>query len=457
MILRLTKMQEAGQKLQTVRQPICVNRWMRILISIFIMLPLSLVAQTYEPTPENLKSREWFQDAKFGLFIHWGVYSVPGDGEWIMNQQQIPIKTYEKLPAFFNPTEFDAAAWVAMAKSAGMKYITITSKHHDGFAMFDSKVSDYNIVKKTPYGKDVLKMLADECRKQGIKLFFYHSQLDWHHPDYFPRGFTGGAWTGREEKGDMNKYLDYMDAQLTELLTNYGDVAGIWFDGMWDKKDADWRLDKTYKLIHQLQPATLVGSNHHRPPYAGEDFQMFEKDLPGHNTTGFSPEQKIGDLPKETCETINNSWGFNLQDKSNKSRKDLIQYLVKSAGYGANFLLNVGPMPNGKIQPEHTALLKQMGEWIDINGETIYGTRGGPLSARDWGVMTQKGNKIYVHLLNWQDETLTLPKLGKKVVSAKMFSDKSKVKFLENDFGLNLNIPKEKRDEIDTIIELEVK
>jgi alpha-L-fucosidase len=201
----------------------------------------------------------------------------------------------------------------------------------------------------------------------------------------------------------------------------------------------------------------LVGSNHHRAPYEGEDFQMFEKDLPGHNTTGFAPEQKVGDLPKEICETINYSWGFNLRDDKNKSKKDLIQYLVKAAGYSANFLLNVGPMPNGKIQPEHVALLKQLGEWNQQYGETIYGTRGGPLSAREWGVMTQKGNKIYVHILNWHDETLTLPKLGKKVVSARLFIDKTPVKFLENDFGLSINVPKGKMNEVDTVIELEVK
>ena len=422
-----------------------------------IVLLTTPVFSQYNPTPENLKNREWFQNARFGLFIHWGVYSVLGDGEWVMNQQQIPVATYEKLPGFFNPTQFDAAEWVQMVKDAGMKYITITSKHHDGFAMWDSQVSDYNIVDKTPYGKDVLRMLADECRKQGIKLFFYHSQLDWHHPDYFPRGQTGGSWTGRPESGDFNKYLDYMDAQLSELLTNYGDVAGIWFDGMWDKKTADWRLEKTYSLIHKLQPGALVGSNHHMAPFAGEDFQMFEKDLPGHNTTGFSSEQKVGDLPKETCETINNSWGFHLKDNQHKSKKELIQYLVKSSGYDANFLLNVGPMPNGKIQPEHKTALKEMGDWLKEYGETIYGTHGGPLSSRNWGVTTQKGNKIYVHILNWQDEALVLPKLGKKVVSAKVFKDKSPVKFQENEFGVSLLVPKAKFDPLDTIIELEVK
>lgn len=431
-----------------------MNKLLHLLLLAFVSF--STQAQ-YKPTPENLSNREWFQDARFGLFIHWGVYSVLGDGEWVMNNQQIPVSAYEKLPTFFNPTQFDPKEWVQLAKDAGMKYITITSKHHDGFAMWDSKVSDYNVVKRTPYGKDILKMLADECQRQGMKLFFYHSQLDWHHPDYFPRGNTGRDYTGRPENGDWFKYLDYMDAQLAELLTNYGDIAGIWFDGMWDKKDADWRLEKTYKLIHGLQPGALVGSNHHRTPYPGEDFQMFEKDLPGHNTTGFAPEQTVGSLPKETCETINNSWGFHLKDNRHKSRKDLIQYLVKAAGYDANFLLNVGPMPNGKIQPEHADRLRQVGAWLKKNGETIYGTRGGPLTPRDWGVTTHAGNKVYVHILKWYDESLVIPSWGKKVRRARLFSDKTPLKFVENEFGITLRIPKDRFDQVDTIVELEMK
>ena len=267
----------------------------------------SAQAASYTPSAANLASRQAFQDSKFGLFIHWGVYSVLGDGEWVMNNKKMTIAEYEKLPPQFNPTAFNAAEWVSLAKAAGMKYITITSKHHDGFAIFDSKTSDYDIVDRTPYKKDVLKMLAEECRKQGIKLYFYHSQLDWHHPDYFPLGRTGHA-SGREEKGDWYRYLDYMDNQLRELCTNYGEIGGIWFDGWWDKPTADWRLDKTYKLIHDLQPKALIGSNHHRKPFPGEDFQMFEKDLPGGNTAGFNAESEIGTLPLETCETINKSW-----------------------------------------------------------------------------------------------------------------------------------------------------
>ena len=214
------------------------------------------------------------------------------------------VSDYERLPSQFNPQNFDPTAWVALAKSAGMKYITITSKHHDGFAMFDSQVSDWTIVQRTPYKRDVLKLLADECHKQGIKLFFYHSQLDWHHRDYFPRGATGHS-SGRPESGVWSKYLDYQNAQLRELLTNYGEIAGIWFDGWWDKPDADWQLDKTYQLIHSLQSQTLIGNNHHRTPLPGEDFQMFEKDLPGRNTAGFNEEEKVANLPLETAETIN--------------------------------------------------------------------------------------------------------------------------------------------------------
>jgi alpha-L-fucosidase len=412
-------------------------------------------AADYVPAPENLEARRWFQDAKFGLFVHWGVYSVLGDGEWVMNNRRIPARDYEKLPALFNPTEFDAREWVALVKSAGMKYITITSKHHDGFAMFDSKVSDWDIVDRTPYKKDVLKMLADECQRQGIKLFFYHSQLDWHHPDYYPRGRTGRD-AGRPDQGEWYRYLDYMDGQLGELLTNYGPIGGIWFDGWWDRPDADWRLQKTYDLIHRLQPAALVGNNHHKKPFPGEDFQMFEKDLPGKNTAGFNQDSEIGNLPLETCETINNAWGFNLNDSRYKSTRDLVHYLVRAAGYGANFLLNVGPMPNGKIQPEFATRLQEIGRWLERNGDSIYGTRGGPVSPRPWGVTTQKDNKVYVHLLDWEDEALALPPLPGKVAAARMLVGGAPVTFREDAGGVVLRVPKTGRDELDTVVIVEM-
>jgi alpha-L-fucosidase len=428
-----------------------------------IMLSFNSQAQlSYQPTEKNLQNREWFRNAKFGLFIHWGLYCElagggdQGSAEWIMNQKQIPIAQYEKLANFFNPVAFNPAEWVAMVKKAGMKYITITSKHHEGFAMFDSKVSDYNVVKRTPYGKDILRMLKDECDKQGIKLFFYYSQLDWHNPDYYPRGHTGQGYTGRPDHGDWNKYLDYMNGQLTELLTNYGEIGGIWFDGMWDKPDADWHLDKTYALIHKLQPGALIGSNHHKAPFPGEDFQMFERDLPGQNTMGFNQTGTISDLPLEMCETMNGSWGFNLVDTHYKSSKQLIQTLVKASGYGANMLLNTGPMPNGKILPENVDTLIVMEKWLDKYGETIYGTRKGPVKPADWGASTQKDEKIWLHILNCPDEVLFIGKFSKKIKSAHFYDDHSKVNYTETEYGVTLNIPNEKKKPVDTIIEVEM-
>ncbi len=421
----------------------------------FLLFVFLLTRMEYRVAPENLKAREWFQDAKFGLFVHWGVYSVLEDGEWVLHNKKMTLEEYEKLPPRFDPVNYNPAEWVGLAKSAGMKYITITSKHHDGFAMFDSKVTDWDIVDRTPYRKDPLKMLADECRKQGIRLFFYHSQLDWHHPDYFPRGRTG-QYSGRPEKGDWYRYLDFMDAQLRELLTNYGEIAGIWFDGWWDKPKADWRLDKTYGMIHQLQPQALVGANHHQAPFDGEDFQMFEKDLPGQNTAGFNAEAKIGSLPLETCETINNSWGYNSKDKRFKSTKELIHYLVRAAGHNANFLLNVGPRPDGTIQPEFVERLKEVGAWLARNGESIYQTRRGPIPPRDWGATTRKGDKVYLHLLKLEDEVIALPKFG-NVKSATLLNDGSKVELLENNLGYMLRVPMSARDPIDTILVLDTR
>ncbi len=417
----------------------------------------------YVPAQENLDNREWFHEAKFGMFIHWGVYSVMGGGgdygiaEWIMNQKQIPIQAYERLADFFNPVEFDPAAWVSIAKEAGMNYITITSKHHDGFALFDSKVSDWDVVDHTPYGKDILKQLKEECDKQGLKLFFYYSQLDWHHPDYYPRGRTGQGYTGRPERGDWDSYIQYMNDQLSELLTNYGDIGGIWFDGMWDQWNADWQLDKTYSLIHKLQPGALIGSNHHKTPFPGEDFMMFERDLPGENTMGFNQTTVKVEVPLEMCETMNGSWGYNIKDRRFKSTKQLIQTMVKAAGYGSNFLLNNGPMPNGKLQPENIDTLRVIGKWLETYGETYYGTEKGPVAPRDWGATTRKGKMVYVHVMDLDDESLLLPDYNAMIKSVSLFDDKSSLKYIQNEFGTLIRIPWSKRKPVDTIVVIELK
>ena len=419
------------------------------------------------PSSENLESREWFQNARFGLFVHWGVYSILGDGEWVMNNQNISISEYEKLPTFFNPIDYDPVEWVSMVKEAGMKYITITSRHHDGFSMFDTKMSDYNIVQSTPYGKDIIKLLAEECRKQGIKLFFYYSLLDWNRDDYFPRGRTGKGIAGRGE-GKWESYIKFMKGQIRELLTQYGEIGGIWFDGHWDQKEWDgvkfgkskvnWHYDEIYGMIHELQPQALIGNNHHIGVINGEDFQMFEKDLPGKNTTGFgTPEDQIGSLPLEVCETINGSWGFNLRDRKHKSNKELIHYLIRAAGYGSNLLLNVGPMPNGKIQSEHKASLKAIGKWLGKNGNTIYETRKGPFMPNENFVSTQKGNIIYLHVLNPELKILQMNKLLSQVESVKIFNSKKSLNFRNDRYGFIVDMGNNQLDPVDTIIEIQIK
>ena len=428
--------------------------WLVITTLTLCILPAAVFAVDkgdvgYTPTIENLEAREWFQDAKFGLFVHWGVYSLLENGEWVMHRTQIPKDEYVKVPKKFYPYAFDADEWCQIVKDAGMQYITITSKHHDGFAMYDSDVSPYNIVDATPFKRDVLKELADACKRHGLKLFFYYSQLDWQHEDYYPRGRTGG-YTARPESGEWYKYLDYMDLQLRELLTGYGNIGGIWFDGMWDKPDADWRLGKTYKMIHDLQPATLIGSNHHISPISGEDFQMFEKGLPGDSPHDRGAE--IGKIPLETCDTINHSWGYNASDRWNKKDRELIHYLIRSAGMSANLLLNVGPLPDGTIHPAQQSKLKIMGEWLKKWGETIYGTRSGPYTPAGWGVSTQKGDRVFVHVLT-NDAVITLPDIGKSIKSAKLLNG-APVKFEKAKTGTIIQVPSERPDPYDTIIEI---
>jgi alpha-L-fucosidase len=422
---------------------------MRPAATITLLLALGVFVSTAPPrapaqttdqvSAERLAAREWFRDAKFGMFVHWGVYSLLGQGEWVMQNRSVPVSTYEWLASTFDPVKFDAREWVGLAKAAGARYITITSRHHDGFSMFATKATPYNIVDWTPYKRDPLQALADECHRQGIKLFFYYSQLDWHHPDYWPRGSTGKA-TGRLETGDWTQYLDFMDRQLTELLTGYGPLGGIWFDGMWDKPDADWRLDRTYALIHRLQPAALIVPNHHKAPLPGEDVQTFEQDLPGANTVGFNTKE-IGTLPLETSLTMNGAWGFNITDRNFKSVRDLIGYLVRAAGNDANLLLNVGPRPDGTIQPEAVERLREIGRWLGTYGESIYGTRRGPVPPQTWGATTRRGQIVFVHVLDGSLTRVSLPPIGARVTKATLLGTGAPIDVVESSSGLTLTLP----------------
>lgn len=432
-----------------------------------LIIIANLYGQTYSPSPANIAARSEFQDAKFGLFIHWGPFSILGDGEWVMNNENITVKNYTRLMDFFNPTAFDAHEWVSMAKNAGMKYITLITRHHDGFSMWDTKYSDFNIM-NTPFKQDVVKMIADECHQQNIKLFLYYSLLDWHRDDYPHETGRTGQKTGRTGKGDYAHYLQFMKNQLTELLTNYGEIAGIWFDGHWDQtnlegeKDRaskiDWHYDEIYGLIHSLQPQCLIGNNHHLTPFPGEDFQMFERDLPGENKSGLSFQKASLQMPLETCETMNNSWGFNIKDTNYKSVNQIIHYLVNAAGRNANFLLNVGPMPNGKIQTEFIDTLKQVGKWMDEFGESIYGTRGNVMAPQDWGVATAKNNLIYIHILNKPKNLfITIEGIKGKVLNCRLMAKEQPLKCKQDNSTVTINLNGIVLDDVDTIIEIQTK
>ena len=428
-------------------------------ISFLLLLAMSCGAfaqSSYQPTEENLKAREEFQDNKFGIFLHWGLYAMLATGEWTMTNINLNYKEYAKLAGGFYPSKFNAAEWVAAIKASGAKYICFTSRHHEGFSMFDTKYSDYNVVDATPFKRDILKELADECHKQGIRLHLYYSHLDWYREDY-PWGRTGRG-TGRPNpEGNWPSYYQFMNNQLTELLTNYGPIGAIWFDGWWDQDqnpDFDWQLPGQYELIHKLQPACLVGNNHHQTPFEGEVIQIFERDLPGENKAGLSG-QDISSLPLETCETMNGMWGYKITDQNYKSTKTLIHYLVKAAGKDANLLMNIGPQPDGCLPQVAVERLKEMGEWMKTYGETIYGTRGGCVAPHPWGVTTQKGDRLFVHILDLQDKVLFLPLEGQKVKRAMDFASRQALKFKRVDGGIVLQLD-EIPTEVDKVVELQL-
>jgi alpha-L-fucosidase len=435
---------------------------------ILFAMPLSAIKaqQTYQPSKENLAAREWFREARFGMFIHWGASSVLGDGEWVMNNRNIKVEDYSRLQNFFNPQEFDAKKWVSTAKAAGMKYITFITRHHDSFSNWDTKQSDWKIT-NTPYGKDVLRALADECKKQDMKLFLYYSTLDWYRTDYQYQTGRTGKGTGRTEQGDWNKYIAFMKAQLTELLTNYGEIGGIWFDGHWDQTEpegakdrssrVDWHYDEIYSLIHQLQPQCLIGNNHHLDPLSGEDFQMFERDLPGENKSGLSFQKASENLPLETCETINGSWGFNITDHKYKSTKQIIQLLVNAAGLNTNLLLNIGPMPDGNIQPEFTSRLDSVGKWMARYGSSVYGTRGSNLGAKPWGTVTEKAQEVFIHVFDDSAESLVLENFRYKPGKLILMSSGKPLKYKYRNGRLEISLSNVERDDFNTVLNLSVK
>ena len=410
-------------------------------------------APDYIPSPEIIQARQEFSDNRFGIFLHWGIYSMFAQGEWFLNYGPT-AEEYAKAASGFYPSKFNAHDWVAAIKDAGAKYICFTSRHHDGFSMWHTAQSDYNIVDATPFKRDVIAELAKECHEQGIKLHLYYSHIDWTRPDY-PSGRTG-LTTGRDSTlRDWPHYYDFMNRQLTELLTNYGEIGAIWFDGWWDHdEDAvpfDWQLPEQYKMIHDLQPSCLIGNNHHQTPFPGEDIQIFERDLPGENTAGLSG-QDISRLPLETCQTMNGMWGYKIKDQDYKDTPTLIRYLVKAAGMGANMLMNIGPQPNGELPATALSRLADIGKWMRKYGETYYATQAGDFEAQPWGTSTRKGDKLYVHIFESNSTDIFVPTKA-KVKNAFAFDDRKKIKFSRSKEGITLHLDSVP-DMIDYIVEL---
>ena len=390
-----------------------------IIFLAIISMSMSLLAQNVETnssSKQNDPKMQWWKEAKFGMFIHWGIYAVPsgkwGDitnyGEWIMHQAKIPVAEYAQLATKFNPVKFNADEWVKIAKDAGHKYIVITTKHHDGFAMYGSKASTYNIVDATPFKRDIIKELADACRKQGMKLGFYYSQAqDWHH--------RGGAVSGGKEwdethVGDMAKYIDsFAVPQVKEILENYGDVAVLWWDtptGM--TKEMSQKLADIVKKYPNLITNNRLGAG------MGGDLETPEQFIPA---TGFPGRNW------EVCMTMNGHWGYNAYDDRWKSTEDLLRKLIDIASKGGNFLLNVGPNQYGIIPEVCQQSLKEIGDWLKINGESIYGTQASAFPFLSWGRATRKGQTIYLQVFDWPKDGKLIVPLGNKIKKAYMLAD----------------------------------
>ena len=366
-----------------------------------LLLAGTAAAQPYTPTPENLQARAAFQQHRLGIFLHWGIYSTYAQGEWYLQTGGLNKDEYAVAAESFCPARFDARAWARAFKGAGAGYVTLTSRHHDGFSLFKTAASDYNIVDGTPFGRDVVGELAEACAEEGLDYHLYYSTLDWVREDY-PQGRTG-LKTGRKgDSQDYDHYLAFMEAQVRELITQYPNLSALWFDGVWDHDedpDFDWRMPEFYRFIHALKPELLIGNNHHQTPFEGEDFQMFERDLPGENKAGLSG-QDISALPLEMCETMNNSWGYRITDPWYKSLKELVQLLVRAAAKNSNLLLNIGPQPNGELPKAALERLAGIGAWMKGHSISVDGTTSTPVPEQPWGVTTRNAGALFLHILS---------------------------------------------------------
>jgi len=393
---------------------------------------------------------QWWRQARFGLFVHWGPVSLKGTEIGWSRGNEVPVEVYDNLYKQFNPVKFNANEWVNLAKASGMKYIVITSKHHDGFCLFNSRYTDYDMM-STPFKRDILRELADECRRQKIKLCLYYSIIDWYHPDYLPRG----AGDMRPSEGtDFSRYITYMKKQVRELITNYGPLGVLWFDGEWEPTWTHEQGKALYSYVKSLQPGILINN---RVDKGREGMKGTTKndEYAGDFDT---PEQEVGafqiDRPWETCMTLCSQWAWKPNDQM-KSLKECIQTFVQVVGGDGNLLFNVGPMPDGRIEPRQAQRLREMGNWLRKYGQSIYATRGGPFKPGDWGASTHKGNRIYVHILKWDGDSVKLPGISKSIVRSSVLTG-GKARVEQTEQGIEISVPARYRKDIDTIVVLEL-
>jgi len=402
----------------------------------------------WTPPPESLA--RW-RAMRFGMFIHWGPVSIKGTEIGWSRGAEVPIEEYDNLYKQFNPVNFNADEWVAIAKEAGMKYLVITSKHHDGFCLWDSEYTDYDIM-STPFKRDVLKELSEACRRQGIVFCTYHSICDWYHPDY-PLGSPGGRT--RKPNPNMERYVQYLHNQTAEIIRKYGPLGVMWFDGEWEEPWTHAHGLALYKHIRTLQPDILI-NNRVDKGRRGMEGNTEGPDFVGDFDT---PEQRVGtfnrERPWETCMTICRQWAWKPNDEL-KSLSQCLQILLRTVGGDGNLLLNVGPMPDGQIEPRQVERLREIGAWLKKYGDGVYGTRGGPFKPGSWGASTCKDNKIYVFIFNWpQQGPLVLPPINQKVLAAVVRTG-GDLKIEQTNTQLAVNLPPEQRDPLVTVLELTV-
>lgn len=455
------------------------KRKILLAITAFFLLAQSAYSQKTLTKDERMA---WWREAKFGMFIHWGIYAqfagvykgheqLRGGAEWIMNRSKIPVAEYQEMAKSFNPVKYDPDAWVKMAKDAGMKYLVITAKHHDGFALFNSKASKWDVTDATAYGKDLLKPLAAACKKYGIKLGFYYSQAqDWNNPggsaarkvmregwlnpdsakvDAYTAA-NNGHWDPAQMTRTFDQYIDEVSVpQVKELMTNYGDIAVLWWDTPTNMTDeAALKLQAALKT----QPHIITNDRLKRPNFPG-DTKTPEQKIPS--------QAELDGMDWETCMTMNGTWGFRTSDHKWKSPETLIRNLCDIASKGGNYLLNIGPKPDGTFPQESIDRLKAIGEWMKVNSEAIYGTKSSPIAPLSWGRCTRKesakGTTLYFSVFDWPTNgKLVIPGLKNKVRSATLLAAKSKLSASTNGDDLVIILPANAPDAIASVIKVEL-